>query len=222
LSDDADYLHITPNETIEGVEFPFLPDVNVPIVADLSSTIMSAPIDVSKYGVIYAGAQKNIGPSGVTIVIVRDDLLGKAADITPMVMNWEQQAANDSMLNTPSCYTWYICGLVFKLMLANGGVEAYAAINARKASKLYAAIDASSFYANPVDVPSRSSMNVPFTLANADLEAAFLAEAKEAGLVTLKGHRSIGGMRASIYNAMPESGVDALIAFMAEFEARNA
>lgn len=222
LSDDADYLHITPNETIEGVEFPFLPDVNVPIVADLSSTIMSAPIDVSKYGVIYAGAQKNIGPSGVTIVIIRDDLLGKADAKTPMVMNWEQQAANDSMLNTPPCYTWYLCGLVFKHMIANGGVAAYADVNARKAAKLYAAIDASKFYANPVDADSRSSMNVPFTLANAELDAAFLAEAKEAGLVTLKGHRSIGGMRASIYNAMPESGVDALITFMAEFEARNA
>jgi phosphoserine aminotransferase len=222
LSPDADFLHITPNETIEGVEFPFVPEVDVPVVADFSSTILSRPIDVSKYGVIYAGAQKNIGPSGLVLVIVREDLLGKADPKTPMVWDWQQMADNDSMLNTPPCYGWYMCGLVFQWLKENGGLEKMAEINERKAKKLYDAIDASDFYANPVAPECRSWMNVPFTLANADLDAQFLAEAKEAGLVTLKGHRSVGGMRASIYNAMPEAGVDALISFMADFETRNA
>jgi len=221
LSDNAAYVHVTPNETIEGVEFPFVPDTDAPLVADLSSTILSRPIDVSKFGVIYAGAQKNIGPSGVTVVIVRDDLIGKASKQTPMVWDWAQQAENDSMLNTPPCYGIYTCGLVFQWLKEQGGLAAIGEINARKAGKLYAAIDASPFYANPVDVACRSQMNVPFTLADDGLDGKFLSEATAAGLHTLKGHRSVGGMRASIYNAMPEAGVDALIQFMAEFERSN-
>lgn len=221
LSDDAAYLHITPNETIEGVEFTDVPNVDVPVVADMSSTILSRPLDIAKYGMIYAGAQKNIGPSGVTIVIVRDDLMGNATDGTPMVWDWAQQAANDSMLNTPPCYGIYMCGLVFKWLKAQGGLSAMAAINERKANKLYDFIDESAFYANPVDKAYRSLMNVPFTLANAELDAQFLSEAKAAGLHTLKGHRSVGGMRASIYNAMPEAGVDALIEFMGAFASQH-
>ena len=223
LNPDAAYVHYTPNETIEGVEFHDIPDVgDVPLVADMSSTILSRPIDVSKFGVIYAGAQKNIGPAGLVIVIVREDLLGNAAPNTPMVLDWAAQAAADSMLNTPACYSWYICGLVFQWLKRQGGLAAMAEINERKAQKLYAAIDGSDgFYTNPVEVSSRSWMNVPFVLKDADLDAAFLSEAKDAGLETLKGHRSVGGMRASIYNAMPEAGVDALVAFMADFASRN-
>jgi phosphoserine aminotransferase len=222
LNPDAAYVHYTPNETIEGVEFDYVPDTgNVPLVADMSSTILSRPIDVSKFGVIYAGAQKNIGPAGLTIVIVREDLLGETREGTPAMFDWAVHAKNDSMYNTPATYGWYLAGLVFQWLKDKGGLSAMAEINERKAGKLYAAIDASSFYANPVATNCRSWMNVPFTLANADLDATFLAEAKEQNLVTLKGHRSVGGMRASIYNAMPEAGVDALIAFMAEFEKKN-
>ena len=220
---DAAYVHYTPNETIEGVEFPYIPDTgDVPLVADMSSTILSRPMDVSKFGVIYAGAQKNIGPAGLTIVIVREDLLGDVKEGTPAMFDWAIHAKNDSMYNTPPTYGWYLAGLVFQWLKEKGGLSAMAEINQRKAEKLYAAIDASNFYANPVAPTCRSWMNVPFTLANAELDAAFLAEAKENNLVTLKGHRSVGGMRASIYNAMPEAGVDALIAFMTDFEKRNA
>ncbi|HEC18463.1 MAG TPA: 3-phosphoserine/phosphohydroxythreonine transaminase [Gammaproteobacteria bacterium] len=220
---DAAYVHYTPNETIEGVEFPYIPDTgDVPLVADMSSTILSRPMDVSKFGVIYAGAQKNIGPAGLTIVIVREDLLGDVKEGTPAMFDWAIHAKNDSMYNTPPTYGWYLAGLVFQWLKEKGGLSAMAEINQRKAEKLYAAIDASNFYANPVAPTCRSWMNVPFTLANAELDAAFLAEAKEHNLVTLKGHRSVGGMRASIYNAMPEAGVDALIAFMTDFEKRNA
>ena len=224
LNPDAAYVHYTPNETIEGVEFHDVPDVgDVPLVADMSSTILSRPVDVSKFGVIYAGAQKNIGPAGLVITIVREDLLGKAVDTTPMVFDWAAQAEADSMLNTPACYSWYICGLVFQWLKRRGGLAAMAEINQRKAQKLYDAIDNSGgFYSNPVDKSSRSWMNVPFVLADDALDAAFLSEASEAGLETLKGHRSVGGMRASIYNAMPEAGVDALIDFMADFARRNA
>jgi phosphoserine aminotransferase len=223
LNPDAAYVHYTPNETIEGVEFDYVPDTgDVPLVADMSSTILSRPIDVSKFAVIYAGAQKNIGPAGLTIVIVREDLLGETKEGTPAMFDWAVHAKNDSMYNTPATYAWYLAGLVFQWLKDRGGLSAMAEINERKASKLYAAIDASNFYANPVATNCRSWMNVPFTLANADLDATFLAEAKEKNLVTLKGHRSVGGMRASIYNAMPEAGVDALIAFMADFEKRNA
>ena len=220
---DAAYVHYTPNETIVGVEFPFVPDTgDVPLVADMSSTILSRPVDVSKYGVIYAGAQKNIGPAGVTVVIVRDDLIGNAAEGAPVMFDYKTHSDNGSMYNTPPTYSWYLSGLVFDWLLQQGGLEGIAAVNRRKAEKLYAAIDASDFYSNPVAVESRSWMNVPFILANAELDAKFLEQAGSNGLQTLKGHRSVGGMRASIYNAMPEEGVDALIAFMADFEQRYA
>ncbi len=219
---DAAYVHYTPNETIEGVEFPYVPDTgDVPLVADMSSTILSRQIDVSRFAIIYAGAQKNIGPAGLTIVIVRDDLIGDVKDGTPAMFDYAVHAKNDSMYNTPPTYGWYLAGLVFAWLKEKGGLVTMGEINQRKAEKLYAAIDTSNFYANPVDAHCRSWMNVPFTLANADLDAAFLAEAKKADLVTLKGHRSVGGMRASIYNAMSEAGVDALITFMADFEKRN-
>ncbi|MBC8412889.1 MAG: 3-phosphoserine/phosphohydroxythreonine transaminase [Nitrospira sp.] len=222
LNPEAAYLHYTPNETIGGVEFNAIPDAgNVPLVADMSSTILSRPIDVTKFGVIYAGAQKNIGPAGLTIVIVREDLMGTELDGTPTMYSYETMAKADSMYNTPPTYSWYIAGLVFQWIKERGGLKAMGEINKRKSDKLYAAIDNSSFYASPVSVENRSWMNVPFTLANPDLDPKFLEEAKNKGLVTLKGHRSVGGMRASIYNAMPEEGVDALIAFMAEFEKNN-
>ena len=223
LDSDSAYVHYTPNETIGGVEFHWVPDVgDVPLVADYSSTILSRPIDVSRFGLIYAGAQKNIGPSGVTLVVVRDDLIGEVLPITPSVYDYAQQAEADSMLNTPPTYSVYIAGLVFKWLKAQGGLSAIGEINERKAGKLYAAIDSSSFYSNPVEKSSRSWMNVPFVLANADLDKEFLSGATAAGLTTLKGHRSVGGMRASIYNAMPESGVDALIDYMSDFEKRKA
>ena len=219
---DAAYLHYTPNETIGGVEFDGIPEVgDVPLVADMSSTILSRPLDVSKFGVIYAGAQKNIGPAGLTIVIVREDLIGQALPGTPTMFDYKAHADNDSMYNTPPTYGWYLAGLVFAWLKQQGGLAAMAEINRRKAEKLYAAIDESGFYANPVEPAYRSWMNVPFTLANPDLDKTFLAEAKDAGLLTLAGHRSVGGMRASIYNAMPEAGVDALVDFMGDFARRN-
>ena len=222
LNSDAAYVHYTPNETIGGVEFPYIPETgDVPLVADMSSTILSRPIDVSKFGVIYAGAQKNIGPAGLTVVIVRDDLVGQTIAGTPSMFNYQTHIDNDSMYNTPPTYTWYLAGLAFAHLKNNGGLAAMAEINQRKAGKLYAAIDNSDFYANPVAPESRSWMNVPFTLADAELDAVFLKEASELGLKTLKGHRSVGGMRASIYNAMPEAGVDALIELMADFEKRH-
>jgi len=221
LNPDAAYLHYTPNETIAGVEFPYIPDAGaVPLVADMSSTILSRPLDVSRFGVIYAGAQKNIGPAGLTVVILREDLIGDPQPATPSMFSYRIHADNDSMYNTPPTYAWYLAGLVFDWIKRNGGLEAMARINQRKAQKLYAAIDASGFYSNPVNPACRSWMNVPFTLADAELDGKFLAEAAEQGLVTLKGHRSVGGMRASIYNAMPKEGVDALVAFMADFEKR--
>lgn len=216
---DAAYLHYTTNETIGGVEFHDVPDVgSMPLIADMSSNILSRPIDVSQYGLIYAGAQKNIGPAGLTLVIIRDDLIGEAKNDTPDVFKYSVQAAAGSMSNTPPTYGWYLAGLVFQWILAQGGLSVVGEVNERKAAKLYKAIDDSPFYANPVAVNSRSIMNVPFTLANADLDKLFLEQAEAVGLTTLKGHRSVGGMRASIYNAMPESGIDALIGFMAEFE----
>jgi len=222
LNPDAAYVHYTPNETIGGVEFDYIPETgDVPLVADMSSTILSRPVDVSKFGMIYAGAQKNIGPAGLCIVIIRDDLLGKAAANTPIMFNYATHAENDSMYNTPPTYAWYVAGLVFDWLKAQGGLEAMATVNKRKADKLYAAIDASDFYGSPVAINGRSWMNVPFTLANPDLDGDFLKGASERGLVTLKGHRSVGGMRASIYNAMPEEGVDALVAYMQEFESRQ-
>jgi phosphoserine aminotransferase len=222
LGSDPAYVHYTPNETIVGVEFDYIPETgDVPLVADMSSTILSRPVDVSRYGVIYAGAQKNIGPAGLTIVIIREDLIGKARETMPAMFDYKIHADNDSMYNTPPTYSWYLAGLVFEWALAQGGLTALAEINRRKAEKLYAAIDGSDFYSNPVNVSCRSWMNVPFILANADLDAAFLEQAAAHNLKTLKGHRSVGGMRASIYNAMPEAGVDALIEFMADFEKRN-
>ncbi|HSH70044.1 MAG TPA: 3-phosphoserine/phosphohydroxythreonine transaminase [Deferrisomatales bacterium] len=222
LDPGAAYLHYTPNETIHGVEFDYVPDAgDVPLVADLSSAILSRPIDVNRYGLIYAGAQKNVGPAGLTLVIVRDDLLGQCLPATPTMFDYRTQAGDGSMYNTPPTYAWYLAGLVFQWLKKRGGLAAMAETNGRKAGKLYAAIDASGLYANPVTVANRSWMNVPFTLADAELDAPFLAQAKANGLVALKGHRSVGGMRASIYNSMPEAGVDALIAFMAEFERTN-
>ena len=222
LNRDAAYLHYTPNETIGGVEFNYVPDCgDVPLVADMSSTILSRPIDVNQYGVIYAGAQKNIGPAGLTLAIVRKDLMGQVIDGTPSIFSYQNHAENDSMLNTPPTYAWYLAGLVFDWLKQKGGLSAMAEINQRKAQKLYKAIDDSSFYSNPVVPEYRSWMNVPFTLANADLDKTFLDEAGKNGLTTLKGHRSVGGMRASIYNAMPEEGIDALVDFMADFEKRN-
>jgi phosphoserine aminotransferase len=222
LNDDAAYVHYTPNETIGGVEFHWIPETgDVPLVADMSSTILSRPVDVSHYGVIYAGAQKNIGPAGLTLAIVREELMGEVVDGTPTMFSYQTHADAGSMYNTPPTYGWYLAGLVFKWLLDKGGLQGMAEINQRKADKLYAAIDGSGFYANPVDPECRSWMNAPFTLADPELDPVFLTEAKEQGMVTLKGHRSVGGMRASIYNAMPEAGVDALVAFMSEFEKRH-
>ncbi len=222
FTDGAAYVHYTPNETIGGVEFNYVPQTGgVPLVADFSSTILSRPIDVSKFGLIYAGAQKNIGPSGLVVVIVRDDLIGKARPGTPSVFDYKAMADDNSMLNTPPTFSWYMAGLVFQWLKRQGGLAAIGDRNRLKAKKLYAAIDASTFYANPVEKQSRSWMNVPFTLAKPDLEKAFLQGAAKAGLTNLEGHRSVGGMRASIYNAMPSAGIDALISYMKEFERTN-
>jgi phosphoserine aminotransferase len=219
LDPGAAYVHYTPNETIGGVEFHWVPETgDVPLVADMSSTILSRPIDVSRYGLIYAGAQKNIGPAGLTVVIVRDDLIGETLPGTPTMFDYRVHADNGSMYNTPPTYAWYLAGLVFKWLLGQGGLDAMAEINQRKSQQLYAAIEASDFYSSPVDAACRSWMNVPFTLADAALDASFLEQAGQAGLLNLKGHRSVGGMRASIYNAMPESGIAALVDFMGEFE----
>ena len=220
LDPQAAYLHYTPNETIGGVEFFWTPEVAVPLVTDMSSTILSRPIDVSRYGVIYAGAQKNIGPAGLTLVIVRRDLLGDANPLCPAMLDWKIAADNESMYNTPPTFSLYLAGLVFAWLEEQGGLEAMEAVNRRKAGKLYGYIDGSGFYANPVEPASRSLMNVPFTLANPDLDKTFLGEAESAGLLNLKGHRSVGGMRASIYNAVSEQAVDALIAFMQDFQRR--
>lgn len=219
LSGDAAYVHYTPNETIGGVEYPEIPDAgSAPLVADMSSTILSRPCDVSKFGVIYAGAQKNIGPAGLTLVIVRDDLLRRARTATPSVLRYQTMAAAGSMANTPPTFTWYVAGLVFEWLLEAGGLAAMAQRNHAKQAALYAAIDQSSLYRNPIHPPHRSWMNVPFLLHDASLEARFLQQATAAGLANLKGHRSVGGMRASLYNAMPMAGVEALIEFMQEFE----
>ena len=220
-SEGAAYLHYTPNETIGGVAFPFIPGGSVPLVADFSSSILSEPLDVSRFGLIYAGAQKNIGPAGLVVVIVRDDLLDRARSTTPSVWSYRQMAAEGSMLNTPPTFALYMAGLVFKWVRASGGLAAMAERNRRKAAMLYEAIDGSGFYRNPVAIPCRSIMNVPFTLAKPELDKTFLAEAQKAGLVNLEGHRSVGGMRASIYNPMPPEGVSALVSFMREFERKN-
>ncbi len=217
-SDNAAFLHYTPNETIAGVEFHFVPGGDAPLVADMSSTILSRPIDVSKFGVIYAGAQKNIGPAGITLVIVRKDLLDRAPQNIAHLMTWRSYAESDSMTNTPPTFAWYVADQVFQYLLRQGGLDAIGKVNKRKADKLYAAIDASDFYSNPVREDCRSWMNVPFILADDSLDQKFLADSHAAGLTNLKGHRSVGGMRASIYNAVTEDAVDALIDFMKEFE----
>lgn len=222
LDAQAAYVHYTPNETIGGVEFHWTPETgDIPLVADLSSSILSRPIDVSKFGLIYAGAQKNIGPAGLTVVIVREDLIGQAQAGTPSMFDYKIHAAADSMYNTPPTYSWYIAGLVFDWIRRQGGLAKMEEVNQRKATKLYAAIDDLAFYSSPVHQACRSRMNVPFILADAQLDGLFLKEATSHGLLTLKGHRSVGGMRASIYNAMPEAGVDALIQFMVDFERQH-
>ncbi len=219
LSKDAAYVHYCPNETVDGIEIFDIPETNgVPLVADLSSTILSRHFDVSKFGLIYAGAQKNIGPSGLTIVIVRDDLIGKQALATPCIMNYKMLADNDSMYNTPPTYAWYLAGLVFDWLQSLGGVDAMESVNAEKAALLYKYIDESDFYQNTIAKEYRSLMNVPFWLKDESLNKAFLSEAEKSGLMALKGHRMVGGMRASIYNAMPIEGVQKLVEFMKKFE----
>jgi phosphoserine aminotransferase len=222
LNKNAAYLHICTNETIHGVEFDGLPEAgSVPIVADMSSHILSRPIDVTKFGVIYGGAQKNIGPAGLCIVIVREDLLGKASPLTPAVFNWKTQAENQSMINTPPTYSIYIAGLVFEWLLEQGGVTAIEQMNIAKAKLLYDYIDSTDFYENRVSVNHRSRMNIPFFLKDAALNEAFLKGAEANRLLQLKGHRMVGGMRASIYNAMPIEGVQALVNYMKAFESAH-
>jgi phosphoserine aminotransferase len=222
LSDDAAYLHYTPNETIAGVEFHFIPDAgDIPLVADMSSTILSRPLDVKRFGVIYAGAQKNIGPAGITLVIVRKDLLDRARNDAPTLMTYKAYAESDSMTNTPPTFAWYVAGLVFEYLKSRGGLDAVAQVNSQKASMLYDAIDSSDLYSNPVRKDCRSWMNVPFVLRDPSLDARFLQQAERAGLTNLKGHRSVGGMRASIYNATTPEAVSALIDFMRDFEEAN-
>ena len=222
FSGSAAYAHYTPNETISGVEFDYVPETGaVPLVADMSSSILSRPIDVAKFGMIYAGAQKNIGPSGLTVVIVREDLLGRARPDTPHVFDYKAIADNQSMLNTPPTFAWYMAGLVFKWLRAAGGVAEIGKRNQAKAAMLYACIDGSRLYRNSVAADARSWMNVTFTLNNPALDAEFLDAAAAAGLKGLKGHRVVGGMRASLYNAMPIDGVEKLCNFMRDFERRH-
>ena len=219
IDPEAAYLHYTSNETIHGVEFNTTPDAKgLPLVCDMSSNILSRSIDVNEFGLIYAGSQKNMGAAGVTVVIVRDDLLGKCSKFVPLVFNYAEQVKNQSMLNTPTTYSWYLMGLVLKWVQTQGGVESMEQRNIAKSVKLYQAIDNSTLYRNPVEIVSRSRMNVPFILANEALDKEFLTAAEAAGLNELKGHRSVGGMRASIYNAMPDAAITALIDYMAEFE----
>ena len=220
---DADYFHICLNNTIYGTKFNELPDTgNVPLVADLSSCILSEPVDVSKFGLIYAGAQKNMGPAGLTVVIIREDLIGKARDITPTMFNYQIHADNGSMYNTPPTYGIYILGLVLDWIKDMGGLEAMAEVNKKKAALLYSFLDGSKLFKATVQGKDRSLMNIPFVTGDEEMDAKFVSEAKKAGFINLKGHRSVGGMRASIYNAMPVEGVEKLVKFMADFEAANA
>ena len=222
VSPDAAYVHYTPNETIGGVEFDYVPDSgDVPLVADMSSCILSKTIDVNEFDLIYAGAQKNIGPAGLTLVIVRRSLLGKALPGTPTLLDYQAQAEHGSMLNTPPTFAIYLAGLVFEWLEEQGGMGAFERLNAEKASLLYHTVDNSDFYSNPIFKPHRSRMNVPFILSDEHLNERFLAGAQEAGMFNLQGHRSVGGMRASIYNAMPLAGVEALVSYMKEFEQRH-
>lgn len=221
--DDADYAYICMNNTIYGTVYHELPDTgDVPLVADISSCILSEPIDVSKFGLLFAGAQKNMGPSGVTIVIIREDLIGNAMDITPTMLNYQTHADNDSLFNTPPCYAIYICKLVLEWVKNEiGGLDKMKELNEKKAKLLYDFLDSSELFKGTVAAEDRSLMNVPFVTGNADLDAKFVKEATENGFVNLKGHRSVGGMRASIYNAMPYEGVEKLVEFMKKFEAEN-
>ena len=222
LDSNAAYVHIAVNETIRGVEFLDVPDVgHVPLIGDVSSTILSRPLDVSKYALLYAGAQKNIGPAGLVVMIVRDDLLERCPKTLPKIFNYAEHAAQGSMLNTPNTWGWYLAGLVFKWITRQGGVAAMAERNRAKAELLYSYIDGSDYYRNPVEPAARSWMNVPFTLPHDELDAAFLKESEATGLLALKGHRAVGGMRASIYNAMPFAGVQVLVDFMRDFAQRN-
>ena len=223
LSEGAAYVHYTPNETIHGVEFHDVPDVgDVPLFADMSSDILSRPLDVRRFGVIYAGAQKNIGASGLVMMIVREDLLERCPKTLPKIFNYAEHAAHDSMLNTPNTFGWYLASLVFKWLLREGGLVAVGERNREKAELLYRCIDESGgFYANPVDCAARSRMNVPFTLVDSDLDAAFLSESEGAGLIALKGHKAVGGMRASLYNAVSLRAVETLVDFMRDFARRN-
>jgi phosphoserine aminotransferase len=222
LTKGAAYLHYCSNETIGGVQFDWVPEVEAPLVVDMSSDILSRPIDVSRYGMIYAGAQKNIGPSGLVVAIVREDLIGHARSICPTMLNYKTAADNGSMYNTPATYSWYLAGLVFEWLKEQGGVAAMEQRNRAKKELLYKAIDSSDFYTNPIRPAARSWMNVPFRLADERLDKAFLAGAEARGLLNLKGHRSVGGMRASIYNALGLDAVEALVAYMAEFEKEHA
>ena len=221
VSEDSSYIHYTPNETIGGLCLRSIEYSNVPIVADYSSGILSEPIDIDKFSLIYGGAQKNIGPSGLGFVIVKKDLLGNAQSITPNLLNYTLIHEGESMSNTPPTFAWYVAGKVFKWLKSLGGVEEIGKINNRKAKKLYQFIDDSNFYENNINKENRSIMNVPFLLGNDDLNTKFLSESKNAGLLALKGHRSVGGMRASIYNGLPEEAVEALIEFMDDFEKKN-
>ena len=217
LRDDVAYVHYTTNETIGGLQYDFIPETTAPLVADFSSCILSEPLDVSRFGLIYAGAQKNIGPAGLTIVIVRDNLLAQSKTEIPSLLKYSAQAKNDSMINTPPTFAWYLSGLVFEWLIDQGGLTAMQQLNRQKAELLYGYIDQSEFYANPIALNSRSIMNVPFTLKDSSLEKTFLQESDAAGLLNLAGHRSVGGMRASIYNAVPLEGVQALVDFMQQF-----
>ena len=221
VSEDSSYIHYTPNETIGGLCLRSIEHSNVPIVADYSSGILSEPIDIDKFSLIYGGAQKNIGPSGLGFVIVKKDLLGNAQSITPNLLNYTLIHEGESMSNTPPTFAWYVAGKVFKWLKSLGGVEEIGKINNRKAKKLYQFIDDSNFYENNINKENRSIMNIPFLLSNDDLDTKFLSESKSAGLLALKGHRSVGGMRASIYNGLPEEAVDTLIEFMDDFEKKN-
>jgi phosphoserine aminotransferase len=221
LGPGAAYLHICSNETIGGVQFQAFPESSVPLVADMSSDILSRPVDVARFGLIYAGAQKNIGPAGLTVVIVRKDLVGHARPGTPSMLDYAVHAEAESMSNTPPTYAWYLAGLVFRWLKDQGGLSAMETVNRRKAATLYGAIDQSNFYRCPVEKDARSLMNVPFTLADSALDSAFLSGAEARGLTNLKGHRSVGGMRASLYNAVPEAAVAALVEYMREFEREN-
>lgn len=221
VSEDSSYIHYTPNETIGGLCLRTIEYSNVPIVADYSSGILSEPIDIDKFSLIYGGAQKNIGPSGLGFVIVKKDLLGNAQSITPNLLNYTLIHEGESMSNTPPTFAWYVAGKVFKWLKSHGGVEEIGKINNRKAKKLYQFIDDSNFYENNINKENRSIMNIPFLLRNDDLDTKFLSESKNAGLLALKGHRSVGGMRASIYNGLPEEAVDTLIEFMDDFEKKN-